>query len=285
MSRQSGPAGQPEPEWFWQQGDVLLDVKDLRFLYWADLSNPITPAAVQAQEGSEGGLDGIAEDVAGFVVVSQTCDLQRDVAKRPYVELAVLVAVDAIQHKEIEKLQQPRYVAIPGVSDARLVADLDRIMTVEWSALKNLRVKSGFSDNRERRIFARALARKRGRAALPNDFVAGFSPVAKHLTKVAKKPGVETTHIDAVTELRVRAEPDWTAEKPNVTVYVIKEREKTGVNYDWPTTLEKWEKLFNNTGAFGDVSFMGVYLNQLTAAEYVDSEVIDTDAMSAPNES
>lgn len=77
------------------------------------------------------GAENVETEVRGFAVLTQTCDLVRPCADRPFVEVSPLVEVDDRVLREIERGRRPNYGFIPGVAPRRLVADLDRVMTVE----------------------------------------------------------------------------------------------------------------------------------------------------------
>lgn len=270
-----------EPE-NWQQGDVILAPEALSFVHWADLGNPLsdTAKAVAADENS--GLDVVVSEVSGFVIVTQTCDLVREATKRPYVELAPIVeAANEADYKQICKLAQPRYVAIPALAEKRLVADLDRVMTVERPVLAGLSRVEGLRNDAERRQFARALARKRARAALPDAFVESFRPVADHLKAVLKKKDAEANHLDAIKEIRVKPEPAWDSEKVLITVYLFKV-EAEGITYDWAKTAKAWEAMFKPNEQYAELFMQVVRYDQIDALTYLSSDEIDFDNLSPP---
>lgn len=68
----------------------------------------------------------------GFVVVSQTCDIQRAAAERPFVNLcAVHQCPEWTSIGDVKKGLRPRFAFVPGVALVGLVADLDQMMTIE----------------------------------------------------------------------------------------------------------------------------------------------------------
>lgn len=266
----------------WCQGDVILVPDGLTFVCWADLSNPLTPAAKEAAGKDGAGLDVISDVVEGFVVVTQTCDMVRDPSKRPFVELAKLVKAEEGNYKQIAKLAQPRYAVISAVADQRLVADLDCVMTVEKSVLANFNPLQGLKTETEQRQFARALARKRARAALPDGFNIGFEPVAKHLKAALKQKDAEALHLDALVEFRVKPEPSWQAEKVTATVYLFKGSEDPSYSYDWAKHTEVWEKLFKPDEQFIALHLQVVRYDQVDALTYLTSDELDFDNLSPP---
>ena len=110
----------------WRQGDCVLG--EHWFVHRIDTALAATDAARAA---AEAGVDLAEQQVAGLVVVSQTCDVVRSCAERPYVEVCPLVEVDEARLHEIERGRRPAYAFLPLLADRQLVADLDRVMTIE----------------------------------------------------------------------------------------------------------------------------------------------------------
>ena len=160
----------------WRQGDVSLDA-DLEFLHLADLSRPHSPASIQVANTLE--EDGqvvkaeaaaVLDNVRGLVMLSQTCDIVRGCRDRPFVEVAPVVEVKEDLIEEIRRLKRPAFAYIPSISDDGLVADLDRVMTVEKALLARLTRTPGWETDAELRDFALALTRKRSRFPVSRRF-------------------------------------------------------------------------------------------------------------------
>ena len=149
----------------WQQGDYV--VGEHWFVQRFHSQRPLTQESTGvAQEETD-----LAEsEVRGFVVVTQTCDIVRTCRTRPFVEIVPLVEVDEKQLYQIQRSRQPQYAYIPGVGELNLVADLDRVMTVEKAVIAEWERKSGCQNDQEIRVLGQALARKRARFAFPDDF-------------------------------------------------------------------------------------------------------------------
>lgn len=154
----------------WRQGDCVLDGEHW-FAHRLDTKFPVTDASRAA---ADEGADLAEEEIAGFVVVTQTCDVVRACDERPYVEVCPLVGVDEPRLREIERGRRPAYAYLPLLADRRLVADLDRVMTVEKPVVASWTRAPGWVTDAEARMFAQALARKRARFAFPDDFT-GFA--------------------------------------------------------------------------------------------------------------
>ena len=112
----------------WRQGDVALDAG--WFVHIAD------GAAALTAEGGEG-LNVIQTTAEGVVVLTQSCDILKKCCKQPFIEVAPLVEVEDRTLHEIERGYRPNYALVPALQSRRLVADLDRVMTVEKSIVAN----------------------------------------------------------------------------------------------------------------------------------------------------
>ena len=199
----------------WRQGDVSLDV-GLEFLHFADLSRPHSPASAQVAEALaydgeaiEAGPTPVLDAVRGVVMLSQTCDVVRGCRNRPFVEIAPLIEVPGRWVEEIRRLKRPAFAYVPVTVDERLVADLDRTMTVEKAIVAGWTRISGWETDDDLRDFARALARKRSRFAFPDDFVAAARSLQGHLIDKHNRQTDEGAHLRALREIRLRAAPSW----------------------------------------------------------------------------
>jgi hypothetical protein len=94
----------------WRQGDLVLEGVPF-FLHLADLARPLTPKAraeVEAGPPPAGdSLAGVASQPRGLVVVTQTCDVVRTSAGRPFIELSPLVGVEAAILEDVRRLPSP----------------------------------------------------------------------------------------------------------------------------------------------------------------------------------
>ena len=193
----------------WRQGDVSLDA-GLEFLHLADLSRPHSPASVEVVGVSGGetrmaGIATVAEEVEGVVVLTQTCDIVRSCQNRPFVEIAPLVRLDNATVEQVRRLKRPAFAYVSSMAAEGLVADLDRVMTVEKAVVANWRRTSGWDTDAENRAFARAIARKRSRFAFPDDFVLAADRFRRRMMEKHNRRTVEGSHLRALREIRVRA--------------------------------------------------------------------------------
>ena len=268
----------------WPQGDVSLD-SGPEFVHVADLSRPHSPASVEAVGGSDGerpmtGVAPVAEEVEGVVVLTQTCDIVRSCQDRPFVEVAPLVRLDDATVEQVRRLKRPAFAYVPYIAQEGLVADLDRVMTVENAVAANWTRTSGWSADAESRAFAHAIARKRSRFAFPDNFVLAADRFRHHVIGKHNRRTVEGSHLRALREIRVRAEPSWNHDTVELTIWFIKDRDPQGVDPDWSDLVDAWAGLFDESGRFRVGTAVACRLEDITARDYVESDVLDLDNLS-----
>ena len=268
----------------WRQGDVSLDA-GLEFFHVADLSHPHSPASVLAVGGSGGerqtaSVGTVAADVEGVVVLTQTCDIVRSCQDRPFVEIAPLVRLDDATVEQVRRLKRPAFAYVSSMAREGLVADLDRVMTVEKALVANWKRTSGWDTDAENRAIARAIARKRSRFAFPNDFVMAVDRFRRRMMEKHNRRTVEGSHLRALREIRVRAEPSWNDDAVGLTIWFIKDRDPEGENPDWSNLVDSWRGMIDESGRFRVKTAVACRLEDITARDYVESDVLDLDSLS-----
>lgn len=259
----------------WRQGDLALD--EHWFTHVADATNALTIESAQAGEG----LQAITVEVEGLVVVTQSCDVVRSCSERPFVEVSPLVQVPAAAISDIARGRRPAYAIVPAVKSRSLVADLDRVMTVEKAVVASWARTAGCMTDQERRDFAQALVRKRARAAFPDDFVEIAAKLLKRFQGKHDKDSDEGRALRALREIRVRAAPSWNANQVEVTLWYVPESGE--VDFEgrgWNEYLDAWRKLIVATGRFTKIDGVVRPLEDLTAKDYVESDPLDLDHLS-----
>ena len=269
----------------WRQGDVSLDA-GLEFVHFANLSRPHSPASAQVAEALandgeaiEAGATAVLEEVRGVVILSQTCDIIRGCRDRPFVEVAPLIEVPEQWVEEIRRLKRPAFAYVPTTVGDRLVADLDRTMTVEKALIAGWTRIPGWETDDALRDFARALARKRSRFAFPDDFIAAARNLQEHLIDKHNRQTDEGAHLRALREIRVRAAPSWDDDEVQLSWWFIKEADPVDVQVDWPRFLDQWLALFDQTGRFRLDPPIACRLEDMTARDYVESDHLDLDRL------
>ena len=271
----------------WRQGDVSL-AAGLEFLHFADLSRPHSPASTQVAEGprvrprSHRGWtharagrsawcgDGSVRHAMSFAAV----------ANRPFVEVAPLIEVSGPWVEDIRRLKRPAFAYVPGTVDKRLVADLDRIMTVEKAIVAGWPRTPGCETDGEVRDFAAALARKRSRFAFPDDFVVATRNLQERLIDKHNRQTGEGAHLRALCEIRVRAAPSWDDGEVHLSWWFIKDADPVDAPVDWPLFVDQWIALFDQTGRFRLDPPIACRLEDMTARDYVESDRLDLDRLS-----
>jgi len=260
----------------WRQGDCVLGEE--WFVYRVSTDAPLTDDAVAA---AAGGAENAESGVFGFAVVTQTCDIVRGCHERPFVEVCPLVEVDEDKLHEIEHGRRPNYAYIPGVSDQRLVADLDRVMTVEKPVVAQWKRVAGCLDDNDNRRLSGALTRKRARIAFPDDFVAFAARLMNRMSSKYDKESDEGRALRALREIRVRAAPSWDAECIQLMFWFIRNQDDpTFEKQSWDVLLDAWLKRVPATGRFAEVDGAVLTLDDLTARDYVESDPLDLDHLS-----
>jgi hypothetical protein len=215
-------------------------------------------------------------------VVTQTCDLVRSCADRAFLEISPLVEVDAERLAEIKRLKRPNYAYIAGVADRFLVADLDRVMTVEKSVVAGWERILGCQSDPDIRSLAEALARKRSRFAFPDDFNRFAQKLQKRMQDKHEKPTDEGEALRALLEIRVSATPAWDAATVELIFWFIRaETHDRFHEKEWHEWLDSWLQLLPAAGKFSPVYGFVKSLEDMTAKEYTQSDRLDLDRLSS----
>jgi len=266
----------------WRQGDCVLG--EQWFLHRFLPSDPITDAS-HTTPVSRGGdptdvIDVAETPVAGLVVVTQTCDIVRPCSDRPFIDVCPLVEVNADDLAAIAQLRRPIYALVPALADRRLVAHLDRLMTLEKPVVAQWARVAGCRDDAELRAFAEALSRKFARFAFPDDFDAHVKRLVERLDEKHRRNSDEGRALRALREIRVRATPAWDAPEVGLHFWFIRyDAEATFENRPWSDQLAKWLTLVPAASRFAAAEGVVVALDDLTAADYLQSDRLDLDRL------
>lgn len=260
----------------WCQGDCVLG--EHWFFYRFNPQRPLTSdSANLAQEETD-----LAEsEVKGFVVVTQTCDIVRSCVDRPFIEVVPLVEVDEQSLDAIQRSRRPRYAYVSGVSELKLVADLDRVMTVEKAVVAEWQQIPGCQNDQEIRAFGQALARKRTRFAFPDEFNKFVKKLQKQMQeKHGKEESIEGKALRALREIRVRAEPSWNAPEVQLMFWFIRHEEQSHFQeIEWIKLRDKWLQLLPESECFKAYG-LAISLEDMTTKDYIESDPLDLDHLS-----
>ena len=167
------------------------------------------------------------------------------------------------------------------MANLRLVADLDRVMTVEKAVVAVWERIEGCRTDDETRRFSLALARKRARTAFPNDFVQFAKPLTDRMSAKHDKQSDEGRALRALREIRVRAAPSWDADAVELTFWFIPNDDEPAFGpQDWEHCLTALPQPQSTFGRFVRVDGMVLTLDDLTGRDYVESDPLDLDHLS-----
>lgn len=260
----------------WRQGDLALN--ESWFVHVGDGAKPLTDAAAEA---GDAGVQAFTSEVGGLVVLTQTCDVVRTCTSRPYIEVAPLMHVSDDDFATVKRGRRPAHATLPALEEYRLVADLDRVMTVEKAIVATWARTPGYTDDSDGRAFAQALARKRVRFAFPDDFTSFVRRLQSRLVEKHGKASDEGRGLRALRQIRVLASPSW--DSANVRIFFWFIREESEIRFEgksWDDLLREWLKLVPASDRFGPVEGAVVPLQDMTAVDYVDSDALDLDHLS-----
>jgi len=253
-----------------KQGDCYLGDREF-----------ITLARVMIDDVEED--DWVASKVAGFVILTQTCDLVRTCALRPFVELAPLIQVKQEILEDVIGWRRPDYAFIPGVADKKLVADLDRVMTVQKVVIADWDRIRGLQSDDEVRAFQRVLARKRQRFAFPDEFTEFVKPLQKRIKEKHGKESSEGEALRALAEIRVAAAPSWNSDHVDLTFYFVRQEgsPEKFIGHTWAKWCDDWMKRLPICKHFTNPEGLIVDYHSMSAAEYLQSDALDLERLSS----
>lgn len=270
----------------WRQGDVSLNT-GLEFIYLADEAH--TPTEQHSDEDTKllptsdqntSLAVPILEEVRGVAMLTQTCDIIRDYKKRPFVEVAPLIELEARVVEEVRRLKRPSFAYVSATASEGLVADLDRTMTVHKALVARWIRVPGFGTEHEGRDFALALSRKRSRFAFPDDFTSAATKLQRRIVAAHAKQTAEGAHLRALREIRIRATPSWDHDTVELDWWFIKENDPEDTQPAWSPFVDRWIDLFEQVGRFQINSWTACWLKDISAQDYVESDHLDLDRLS-----
>jgi len=177
-------------------------------------------------------------------------------------------------------VKRPAFAYVPSMAKHTLIADLDRVMTVEKAVLASWPRIPGCLTDGECRAFSQAIARKRSRFAFPDDFVCAASNFRQKMLGKYKRNTDEGRHLRALREIQICGKPSWNDGNVGLTIWFIKDRDLEGVNPDWDSHIQDWVALFDVSGRFRIDAAIACRLEDITARDYVESDQLDLDSLS-----
>jgi hypothetical protein len=264
----------------WRQGDAVI-ATGIEFVHLANLSNPLTPESADALGEEASRIEGILTQVEGLIILSQTCDVVRSCKSKPFLEVAPLVAVRADRFNQVRLGQIVSLAYVPGIADMFLAADLSRVMTIEKAVLAGGQRIPGCLSDPDKRNFADAITRVRGRFAFPKDFVDAIDLFRRWVLKTHGKDSEDGRMLDDLREIRVRAAPSWSSSHPELTFLFVKKDDSDFEEAKWAAKAEEWRNKMDFAGSrFQEIDVVVATLDDLTARDMVESDRLDLDHLS-----
>lgn len=246
----------------WRQGDLALFPLELSVLM---IDNQ--------------GVFWKAMDAAyGVVVLSQSCDIIREVEARPYVQVAALVPATIAELQRAVNKEVPSRIHLNCLLDKELLIDLDVIATVHKSVVATWSRTQGCLDDHERRRVAAGFARHRQRFAFPDKFNDLITPVRSWIEKKRNKQSVQGNFVRALHEIRALCD-DWEAPTELTFLAVVS-------HIPTPDELARWEESAKSLEAkaahddYPKAEFRIVTYDNISAREYRDSDRLDWEGLS-----
>jgi hypothetical protein len=212
----------------WRQGDVLYNLYAVRLV---DLGRPLS-AATDSLRVSESiplaaemthppdlvALD--TEESLGYAVVSQTCDVVRDVSRQPFVQLCPVIKVPESHAPSVRRSESTLMVWLPEIGE-NICADLTRTFTAEKSIFIGSDPLHGVTTDEQIRNFAHTVSRRFGRFAFPDDLNDSVSRMRSRLLDKHGKGSDEGYALRQIFQIRASGYPDWNSPHVEVVLHFI----------------------------------------------------------------
>jgi len=180
--------------------------------------------------------------------------------------------------QSIRTYQRPRYAFVPGVADQNLVADLDIVATVDKRDLAGWTRTPGCRTALEQREFGYAVGRHKSRFAFPDPWSAGLAKLRGWIYEKSKKASDEGEFVRSVEQMRILAED---VEQPLSAdiICLIGPQHDANQRARWADKMLPAMEAKVDSNWCRSVSIRLATMDELTAAEYLESIRLDFDAM------
>jgi hypothetical protein len=260
----------------WRQGDYAT-CAGARFFVFLGHGGSAEDALFSNEQGA---ISAKVDDVQGLVVVSQSCDVVRDICDNPFVEVAPLTPVNPDIMEEVRRLKRPRYIYIPGAAKHGLVADLGRAMTIRKELLQTWTRQVGCDSDEQVITLQGNFAYRRLQFGFPAEFVSFFSKCRELIKTKAKANSPDGHGLARVSEIRVLATPSWAAANVSLTFYFFVDSAADITNPEVVVMVNKCVAKLQPSAQFAKIEHIILTLADLTAAEYLAAPRLDLDQAS-----
>jgi hypothetical protein len=246
----------------WRQGDLALTPLELTVLmvdadgtFWKPIDAP-----------------------HGVAILSQSCDIIKEVEQRPYIQVAGLVPANDGEIARAANRETPSRIYLECLLDSGLLIDLDMTATVHKTVVATWPRSAGCETDAERRRVAAGLARHRHRFAFPDDFNKMIKPLRKWIESKRSSASPQGNFVKAIREIRVRCD-NWAEPSELVFLAIVDHLPEKGELEQWKEAAKFLEKkVANDTYPDGELQI--VTYDNISARDYLESDRLDWEGLS-----
>ncbi|WP_422365678.1 hypothetical protein [Pelagibius sp.] len=202
----------------WRQGDYVDDIDGFTFFEPPEGGSDLPYTAIEMSHVND-------RQVIGLVLISQTCDIvinPNNDPDRSYVTASPLVKLDPSALGDMQRGASAKFARIEHHTEELVAADLGCTMCISKRLLLGWTRHRGFNEEQSRIRFGKAVERKFGRFAFPDDFAKAFQKFHKHVRSKHSNPNSPLANIyRSIREIRVRAAPRWDAPHKTLAVFIV----------------------------------------------------------------
>jgi hypothetical protein len=228
-------------------------------------------------EGSDYVFDTV-EAKHGLVILTQSCDIVRDHAHRPFVQVAGLVPATDGEIARAIAGETPSRIYMEKLQGMGLLIDLDVSATVTKESVSKWPRVCGCETDEQQRRFSAALGRHRQRFAFPNEFNELVKPVRRWMESKRSAASPFGNFVRAIKEVRIRTD-NW--EKPQSLEFILLLNEEVpeAEKRDWDKAISTLQgKAIHE--AYPAAEFSMITYDDISAREYLTSDRLDWDGLS-----
>jgi hypothetical protein len=246
----------------WRQGDLALMPLELTVL----------------MVDAEGPFWQTIDAPHGVVIVSQSCDIIKEVERRPYVQIAGLVPANDGEIAKAVRRDTPSRIYLECLIDRGLLIDLDATSTVHKTVVATWKRTAGCHTDGERRRVAEGLSRHRHRFAFPDNFNEMVRPIRDWIESKRSKASPQGNFVRAMREVRVRCD-NWEEPKELTFIAIVDHLPEQGELEQWKEAAKFLEKkVANDTYPDGELHI--VTYDNISARDYLESDRLDWEGLS-----
>ncbi len=214
----------------------------------------------------------------GVVVLSQSCDIIKDVELRPYIQVAGLVPATDGEIAKAIRMETPSRIHLNCLASRNLLIDLDVTATVHKAVVATWQRTTGCDSDEERRRIAAGFSRHRQRFAFPDSFNDQIRPVRRWIESKRSKASTLGNFVRAICEIRVHCD-NWHKPKELTFLTIVKHIPEKEEFAGWVKAAKSLEEKVA-LDAYPQGEFRIVTYDGISAREYLESDRLDWDGLS-----